>query len=58
MLLRQARDIYVRQEYPLAVENIKEAIKKAKEYGFLGKNILDSGFDFEIEVYQGAGAFV
>ncbi len=50
--------IYVRQEYPLAVENIKEAIKKAKEYGFLGKNILDSGFDFEIEVYQGAGAFV
>ncbi len=50
--------VYVRQEYPLAVENIKEAIKKAKEYGFLGKNILDSGFDFEIEVYQGAGAFV
>ncbi len=50
--------IYVRQEYPLAVENIKVAIKKAKEYGFVGKNILGSGFDFDIEVYQGAGAFV
>jgi len=50
--------IYVRQEYPLAVENVKAAIEKAQEYGFLGKNILDSGFDFDIEVYQGAGAFV
>lgn len=50
--------IYVRQEYPLAVENIKYAIKKAREYGFIGNNILGSGFDFEIEVYQGAGAFV
>ncbi len=50
--------IYVRREYPLAVENVKVAIKKAAEYGFLGKNILGSGFDFDIEVYQGAGAFV
>ncbi len=50
--------IYVRQEYPLAVENVKAAIKSAGEYGFLGKNILGSGFDFDIEVYQGAGAFV
>ncbi|MCP4575960.1 MAG: NADH-quinone oxidoreductase subunit F [Deltaproteobacteria bacterium] len=50
--------IYVRQEYPLAVENVLLAIKTAEEYGFLGKNILGSGFDFEIKVHQGAGAFV
>jgi len=50
--------IYVRQEYPLAVENVTLAIKKAEEYGFLGKNILGSGFDFIIKVHQGAGAFV
>lgn len=50
--------IYVRQEYPLAVENINLAIKKAEEYGFLGKNILNSGFDFIVKVHQGAGAFV
>ncbi len=50
--------IYVRQEYPLAVENVREAIKDAKEYGFLGEDILGSGFGFEIIVYQGAGAFV
>jgi len=50
--------IYVRQEYPLAVENVTIAIKKAEEYGFLGKNILGSGFDFTIKVHQGAGAFV
>ena len=50
--------IYVRQEYPLAVENITFAIKQAQEYGFLGKNILDSGFDFKVIVHQGAGAFV
>ena len=50
--------IYVRQEYPLAVENVTIAIKKAEEYGFLGKNILGSGFDFTVEVLQGAGAFV
>jgi len=50
--------IYVRQEYPLAVENITIAIKQAEEYGFLGENILGSGFDFNVIVHQGAGAFV
>jgi NADH-quinone oxidoreductase subunit F len=50
--------IYVRQEYPLAVENVTCAIKKAEEYGLLGADILGSGFDFHIKVHQGAGAFV
>jgi NADP-reducing hydrogenase subunit HndC len=50
--------IYVRQEYPLAVENVTIAIKQAEEYGFLWRNILGSGFDFTIKVHQGAGAFV
>ncbi|MBW2348107.1 MAG: 4Fe-4S binding protein [Deltaproteobacteria bacterium] len=50
--------IYVRQEYPLAVENITIAIEKAEEYGLLGKNILGSGFDFTVKVHRGAGAFV
>ena len=50
--------IYVRQEYPLAVENVGIAIKQAKEYGLLGENILGSGFDFTIKVHRGAGAFV
>ncbi|MBW1797158.1 MAG: 4Fe-4S binding protein [Deltaproteobacteria bacterium] len=50
--------IYVRQEYPLAVENINLAIQQAEEFGFLGKNILGSGFDFNVFVHQGAGAFV
>lgn len=50
--------VYVRQEYPLAVENINLAIKQAEEYGLLGKSILGSGFDFNVEVHQGAGAFV
>lgn len=50
--------IYVRQEYPLAVENVGIAIKQAEEYGFIGENILGSGFDFTIKVHQGAGAFV
>jgi NADH:ubiquinone oxidoreductase subunit F (NADH-binding)/(2Fe-2S) ferredoxin/Pyruvate/2-oxoacid:ferredoxin oxidoreductase delta subunit len=50
--------IYVRQEYPLAVENITLAIKQAEEYGFLGENILGSGFDFAVDVHRGAGAFV
>ena len=50
--------IYVRQEYPLAIENVGVAIDRAREYGFLGDNILNSGFDFDIEIYQGAGAFV
>ena len=50
--------IYVRQEYPLAVENVYIAIQQAEEYGFLGKNILGSGFDFAVKVHRGAGAFV
>ena len=50
--------IYVRQEYPLAVENVTLAIKTAEEYGLLGKNILGTGFDFTVIVHQGAGAFV
>ena len=50
--------VYVRQEYPLAVQNLDIAVKQAKEYGFLGKNILNSGFDFEVNVHRGAGAFV
>ena len=50
--------IYVRQEYPLAVENINVAIKQAEEYGFLGQSILGSGFDFTIGIHRGAGAFV
>ncbi len=50
--------IYVRQEYPLAVENVDIAIKQAEEYGLLGKNIFGSGFDFTVKVHRGAGAFV
>jgi NADH:ubiquinone oxidoreductase subunit F (NADH-binding)/(2Fe-2S) ferredoxin/Pyruvate/2-oxoacid:ferredoxin oxidoreductase delta subunit len=50
--------IYVRQEYPLAVENVGIAIKQAEACGLLGKNILGSGFDFTVIVHQGAGAFV
>jgi NADH-quinone oxidoreductase subunit F len=50
--------IYVRQEYPLAVENVDIAIQQAKEYGFLGENILGSAFDFTVKVHRGAGAFV
>jgi NADH-quinone oxidoreductase subunit F len=50
--------IYVRAEYPLAVDRLKTAITQAKEKGFLGKNILGTGFDFDIELFKGAGAFV
>ena len=50
--------IYVRQEYPLAVENVFTAIRQAEEHGLLGTNILGSGFDFKVIVHQGAGAFV
>ncbi|MBU8934973.1 MAG: SLBB domain-containing protein [candidate division Zixibacteria bacterium] len=50
--------IYVREEYPLAVENLKLAIQQATEYGFLGENILGSGFDFTLKVSRGGGAFV
>ncbi len=50
--------IYVRQEYPLAVENVLIAIKQAELYGLLGRDILGSGFDFTVKVHRGAGAFV
>lgn len=50
--------IYVRAEYPLAIKTLTKAIADAKEYGIIGKDILGSGFDFDIEIYQGAGAFV
>ena len=50
--------IYIRIEYPLAVDRIKAAIGQAREYGLLGKNILKSGFDFDLTLFKGAGAFV
>ncbi len=50
--------IYVRQEYPLAVDNAGIAIKLAGEYGLLGENILGSGFNFTVKIHRGAGAFV
>ena len=50
--------IYVRAEYPLAVKRLQIAIDQAKELGLLGENILDSGYSLDIEIYQGAGAFV
>ena len=50
--------IYVRAEYPLAVKRLQIAIAQAKEKGFLGANIMESGFSFDIEIFQGAGAFV
>ena len=50
--------IYVRQEYPQAVNTVLKAIEQARAYGFLGKDILGSGFDFEVKVHRGAGAFV
>ena len=50
--------IYIRAEYPLAVRRLNRALDQAREYGLLGKNILDRGFDFDIELVQGAGAFV
>ena len=50
--------IYVRAEYPIAVDRLKIAINQAREYGLLGKNIFNSGFDFDIDIRLGAGAFV
>ena len=50
--------IYVRAEYPIAVHRLQVAIDQAHEYGLLGENIFDSGFDFDIELRLGAGAFV
>jgi len=50
--------VYIRAEYPLAVERLEKAITQCREKGYLGKDILSSGFDFDIEVRVGAGAFV
>ncbi len=50
--------VYVRAEYPLAVHRLTRAIEQAREYGMLGENILGRGFNFDIEVVEGAGAFV
>ena len=50
--------VYVRQEYPLAVENITLAVKQAEEYGLLGENILGTVFHFKVKIRRGAGAFV
>lgn len=50
--------IYVRHEYPLAIKTLKHAIQQAKDIGLLGENILGTGFEFSIEIREGAGAFV
>lgn len=50
--------VYVRAEYPIAVNRLQIAIDQAREYGLLGKNIFNSGFDFDVEIRLGAGAFV
>lgn len=50
--------VYVRAEYPIAVHRLEVAIKQAREYGLLGKNIFNSGFDFDLHIRLGAGAFV
>ena len=50
--------VYVRAEYPIAVRNLEKAIDQAREIGLLGQNILGSGFDFDIQINRGAGAFV
>jgi len=50
--------IYIRAEYPLAIQRLKKAIAQSKEYGLLGHNVLDSGFNLEIVIKKGAGAFV
>ena len=50
--------VYIRAEYPMAIDRLLIAIKQAKEYGLLGKDILGTGFDFDIEIRYGAGAFV
>ncbi len=50
--------LYVRAEYPLAIKNLQIAINQAREKGFVGENILGRGFNFEIKIFQGAGAFV
>lgn len=50
--------VYIRAEYPLAINRLRKAMQQAREYGLLGENILGSGFSFDIEIKYGAGAFV
>jgi NADH:ubiquinone oxidoreductase subunit F (NADH-binding)/(2Fe-2S) ferredoxin/Pyruvate/2-oxoacid:ferredoxin oxidoreductase delta subunit len=50
--------VYIRNEYPLALKRVDLAIRQARDYGLLGKNILGTGFDFDLEIFRGAGAFV
>jgi NADH-quinone oxidoreductase subunit F len=50
--------VYVRAEYPLAIERLTHAMKTAREYGFLGESILGTDFSFDLEIRIGAGAFV
>jgi NADH:ubiquinone oxidoreductase subunit F (NADH-binding)/(2Fe-2S) ferredoxin len=50
--------IYIRHEYPLALERLEKAIEDARQYGLLGKDIFDKGFDFDVSIHRGAGAFV
>lgn len=50
--------VYIRAEYPLAIDRLKLALDQAREYGLLGENIFDAGFNFDIEIKYGAGAFV
>ncbi len=50
--------VYIRAEYPLAIHRLETAINQAREYGFLGKDLFGSGFDFDVEIRLGAGAFV
>ncbi|MHC4331354.1 MAG: SLBB domain-containing protein, partial [Planctomycetota bacterium] len=50
--------VYIRIEYPLAIERLTTAINQARKYGLLGENIFDSGFDFDLTIFKGAGAFV
>jgi len=50
--------VYVRSEYPLAIKRLDGAIIKAREYGLLGKGVFGSDFNFDVEIFRGAGAFV
>jgi NADH:ubiquinone oxidoreductase subunit F (NADH-binding)/(2Fe-2S) ferredoxin/NAD-dependent dihydropyrimidine dehydrogenase PreA subunit len=50
--------VYARMEYPLAIERLKRAVEQAREYGMLGENIFGTGFSFDVDVFEGAGAFV
>ncbi|MCK7478588.1 MAG: hypothetical protein M0C28_15290 [Candidatus Moduliflexus flocculans] len=50
--------LYIRNEYPLAIDRVGKALEQARAYGLLGTDILGTGFDFDLEVVRGAGAFV